>query len=268
MRWHAKEMFSSPFPHAHIIGVIPARFESSRFRGKPLALISGKSLIQRTYENAKRFKELKEIIVATDDMRISEHVKSFGGNVIMTSPNHATGTDRLAEVISKYSDFDSIDLVFNIQGDEPCLEPSVVSAVITALIEDSSAVMATAVVPLRSKEDALNHSVVKCVMDLKGNALYFSRSLIPQNKSGTFDPSYTYYKHLGAYCYTPEFLLNYSSLSPTPLENIENLEQLRVLEHGFRIKVACIEEKITSISVDRPDDIKKVEEWLLHNQSL
>jgi len=254
-------MFSSPDPY--VIGIIPARFESSRFRGKPLAPILGKSLIQRTYENSKRFKELKDIVVATDDARIFDHVKSFGGKVVMTSPGHPTGTDRLAEVITNHPEFDEADFIFNIQGDEPCLEPSIVTAVTNALIEDPNAAMSTAVVPLLSREEALNHSVVKCVMDLKGNALYFSRSLIPQNQSGSFDPSFNYYRHIGAYCYTPDFLLSYSSLSPTPLQEMEKLEQLRVLEHGFRIKVACIEEKITSFGVDTPEDIIRAEKWLI-----
>lgn len=249
-----------------IIGIIPARFESSRFRGKPLAPISGKTLIQRTYENAKKFKELKDIVIATDDARIFDHVREFGAKAIMTSSHHPTGTDRLAEVIKSYPDVDKLDLVFNIQGDEPCLDANVVSAVIDALLKDPSAALSTAVVPLFFKEDVLNPSIVKCVFDLKGNALYFSRAAIPQHQTRTFDPTVNYYRHLGVYCYTPHFLLNYSSLPPTPLEQIEKLEQLRVLEHGFRIKVAFIEENVTSIGVDTPEDIKKVEEWLLKHR--
>lgn len=247
-----------------IIGIIPARFASTRLPGKPLLPILGKSLIQRTWENAKRFKELNNLVVATDDERIFDHVKAFGGKVVMTSNECNTGTDRLAEVIRNHKEFESCDYVFNIQGDEPCLDPSIVASVTQILVNDPEAVMSTAAVPFYSEEEALNPSVVKCVMDLKGNALYFSRSLIPHHRGKVFDPaSNNYYRHLGVYCYTPDFLLNYEALAETPLQKMESLEQLKVLEHGYRIKIAVITEQNESVGVDTLEDIKKLERILV-----
>lgn len=254
-------MFSRSFPST--IGIIPARFASTRFPGKPLAKILDKSLIHHTYDNAKKFKELKDVIVATDDKRIFEHVRDFGGKVVMTSPHCKTGTDRLAEVIKNNAEFENCDYVFNIQGDEPFLEAKIINEVVKQMIEDKEAHVGTAVTRLHSKEDALNPSVVKCVVDLRGNALYFSRSLIPFNRDGALDlDSFSYYRHLGVYCYTPEFLLRYEQLSSTPLSELENLEQLKVLEHGYRIKVAILNEKSMSLGVDTPEDIEKIERFL------
>jgi len=246
----------------HIIGVIPARYGSSRFPGKPLALISGKSLIQRTYENACRFSELKEILVATDDQRIADHVRDFGGKAVMTSTDCPTGTDRIAEVLSRYPEFAHVDYVFNIQGDEPCVHPDLITHVSRLIIEDPSAVMATAAIPFHSKEEAQRPSVVKCLIDIHHNALYFSRALAPVNIHGHFNERNPYYRHVGVYCYTKDFLLHYANLPSTPLQEIEQLEQLKVLEHGYRIKVAIVSEKALSPAVDLPEDIKKVEQVL------
>ncbi len=241
-----------------IIGMIPARYGSTRFPGKPLALIKGKTLIQRTYENGSKCPLLDALYVATDDPRIFDHVISFGGKAVMTSPNCPTGTERLAEAIR--ANFSSVDIIINIQGDEPLLEPKVIENVVKILEEDPVAVMSTAVVKIRSAEEALSRSVNKCVMDEKGNALYFSRGLIPHGHSGTWQPDITYYKHLGIYGYRRDFLFHYAELSPTPLQQAEDLEQLKVLEHGFRIKVAIVESD--SIGVDRPEDINKIEQLL------
>jgi 3-deoxy-manno-octulosonate cytidylyltransferase (CMP-KDO synthetase) len=249
------------------VGIIPARYGSSRFPGKPLALISGKSLIQRTYENAKRFKELCEVVVATDDERIFSHVESFGGKAVHTSADCPTGTDRLAEVVRNKPEYQQIDYFFNLQGDEPLVDPSVISKICILMQDDKEAVMGTAVVPLSSKKEAMRPSVVKCVMDLKQNALHFSRSLIPVTQSGEFNPRHTYYRHIGIYCYTRELLLHYAELPATPLQEMEQLEQLKLLEHGYRIKVAVVQENTISPAVDYPEDIKNVEQVLCNLNS-
>lgn len=241
-----------------IIGMIPARYGSTRFPGKPLSLISGKSLIQRTYENAQRCSFLDGVVVATDDERIFNHVKDFGGEAVMTSVDCPTGTERLAQAI--HANFKDVDIVINIQGDEPLLEPEVIQKVGEILLNDPVAVMSTAVVKIDNEEDAYSRSVNKCIMDTNSNALYFSRSLLPGGHSGKWDPNQTYYKHLGIYGYRRDFLFHYAELSPTPLQLAEDLEQLKVLEHGFRIKVAVVDS--VSIGVDTPEDISKVERML------
>lgn len=242
------------------LGIIPARFGSTRFPGKPLALIDGKTLIQRTYENAKKCQALDDLVVATDDAAIFKHVIHFGGKAVMTSSNCPTGTERLAEVIRNNEGFSEYEAIINIQGDEPFLESEVIDQVIQKLFEDELAVMSTAVTKLRSKEEAENSSVNKCVMDRQGNALYFSRSLIPSGHTGAWQPNVTYYKHLGIYGYRRDFLLHYAELQPTPLQLAEDLEQLKVLEHGFRIKVAIVES--SSIGIDKPEDINKIRHLL------
>lgn len=242
-----------------IIGIIPARYASTRFPGKPLILIQGKSLLQRTYENAKKAK-LDELIVATDDEKIFEHVKGFGGKVMMTSPDHLTGTDRIAEVLQRNPNWMKAAVIINIQGDEPCIEPSSLDAIVEALISDPSANMSTAVTPLRTKIEAESSAVVKCVFDKKNHALYFSRTLLPSNKKHAYNPSASYYRHIGVYAFRPSFLLEYGKLPPTPLQLEEDLEQLKILEHGYRIKIAVLDH--ISIGVDTPEDIKQVELWL------
>lgn len=243
-----------------IIGIIPARYGSTRFPGKPLFPILGKTLLQRTYENAKRAASLSEIIVATDDQLIFDHVKSFNGLVVMTSPGCPTGTDRLAEVLHLHPQWKQAAVIVNIQGDEPCLDPQAIDIVSQALLDDPKGDMSTVVTPLISEEEALNPSIVKCVIDQKGNALYFSRALIPSNKRHRFNKQTSYFRHLGLYAYRPTFILEYQHLSPTPLQLEEDLEQLKVLEHGYRIKVAVVDH--VSIGVDTPEDIHKIEQWL------
>lgn len=243
-----------------VIGMIPARFASTRFPGKPLALIKGKTLIQRTYENAKNSKSLDEVIVATDHPGIFDHVKEFGGEVVMTSPDCPTGSDRMAEVLQKESRFKDIEIAVNIQGDEPCLESFVIDEVVKILLNDPEAVMSTAVMKIVSEEEAYSSSVPKCTFDLHQNALYFSRALIPSSKAQRFNPETAYYKHIGIYGFRRDFLLKYGQLPRTPLQLAEDLEQLKVLEHGYRIKTAIVESK--SIGVDLPEDIQKVERLL------
>jgi 3-deoxy-manno-octulosonate cytidylyltransferase (CMP-KDO synthetase) len=243
-------------PNHKVIGIIPARFGSKRFPGKTLADINGKTLVQCTYENALLSKSLEALYVATDDQRIMEAVVNFGGRAILTSPSCPTGSDRLAEVL-RMPEFSEVEVVMNIQGDEPCLEPEVIDQVIAALISDPLASMSTACMPIHSQEESDNPNCVKCVLDLQGNALYFSRARIPAG----FDCQLkNYNKHLGVYAYRKEFLLHYAALPPTPLQLAEDLEQLKVLEHGFRIKVAKVNSQ--SIGVDTPEDLIKVKSRL------
>lgn len=243
-----------------VLGVIPARYGSVRFPGKPLANISGKTLIQRTYENALRCPSIESLIVATDHPAIFEHVQSFGGQVFMTSSQCPTGSDRIAEVLRAEKQFLDADIIVNVQGDDPCIDPKSLDSVIAVLKADPSCVVATPVVKIESEEEALSPHVVKCVLDQNHCALYFSRSLIPGNKRGLYDPLQTYYRHLGIYVYRREFLLEYGQLPTTPLQLTEDLEQLKILELGHRIKVAVVNESSPDVNV--PEDIKKIEQLL------
>lgn len=243
-----------------VAGVIPARYGSSRFPGKPLAKIAGKSLIQRTYESCQQCSLLDAIFVATDDERIYEHVKEFGGQVVMTSKDCPTGTDRIIEAVQKEAILKNASIIINIQGDEPCIEATVIQSVIELLLTDPQAVMSTAIMKIQSETEANNPFVVKCSVDRQGNALYFSRALIPSNPKRAFNPTIAYFKHIGIYGFRREFLFTYGQLERTPLQLAEDLEQLKVLEHGYKIKTALVESK--SISVDHPEDIKKVESYL------
>lgn len=242
-----------------IIGIIPARYGSTRFPGKPLAKISGKSLIQRTYENARQCSLLQDVIVATDDERIFQEVLAFNGNAVMTSPTCPTGTERLAEVV-KNSGYDDVELMVNIQCDEPLIKAATLDQVIQILQESPEAVMSTAAAKITSKEDALDPNTVKCVINVKGEALYFSRTLIPNGHQGRWQPHVTYYKHIGVYAYRRQFLMHYPELAPTSLQMAEDLEQLKVLEHGYIIKVAVVKDDV--VGVDTPEDIRKIESLL------
>ncbi len=231
-----------------VIGIIPARYGSTRFPGKPLHLIAGKSLIQRTWEQVVQSHEINRVIVATDDQKILEHVESFGGEAVMTSSDCATGTDRIAEVVrSDPMTFEEVDIVVNIQGDEPCIEPETIDRVIHSVGDLD--LCATAVTRIKNPDELHTPSVVKCVVDQWGDALYFSRLPLPGA-----------YRHVGIYAFDTDFLLEYSQLADTPLQKAENLEQLKILEHGNMIKVAVVEE--SGIGVDVPEDVEEVEEWL------
>ena len=244
------------------VGLIPARYGSTRFPGKPLAPIAGKSLIQRTYENASK-SSLERVIVATDDQRIYDHVIEFGGEVIMTSPECPTGTDRLAEAVRSDPELRAADVIVNIQGDWPCIPPTTIDAVAGVLEEGD--VMGSAVMPLRHPEQLFDPAMVKCTLGADGRALYFSRSPIPYPRDDALPPTTRYYGHLGIYSYRPHFLLQYTQLPMTPLQQLESLEQLKVLEHGYAIRLCVVEE--TGPSVDRPEDIEKVEQYLCLNTS-
>ncbi len=243
-----------------VVGCIPARWSSTRFPGKPLATILGKSLIQRTYENALRSDVLDALVVATDDERIRKHVEGFGGVVVMTSTGCRNGTERLAEALGKSAVLASADIVVNVQGDEPCVSPEAIEGMVSRLVEDEAAVMSTVVVPLRDEKLARDSSVVKCVVDRSGAALYFSRALIPGNKLGVWNANVPCYQHLGLYAYRREFLLEYAALPATPLQESEDLEQLGALEHGYRIAVAVVEG--VGVGVDTPEDLERLEKVL------
>lgn len=236
-----------------IVGIIPARYSSSRFPGKPLAEIVGRPMIHHVYERACRAAMLEEVLVATDDQRIFDAVCSFGGEVIMTRPDHPTGTDRLAEVASRLS---AADIIVNIQGDEPLVAPAAIDGVVKALKENRNVVMSSVMVPITDLMDIWNANVVKVVVDLDSYALYFSRAPIPclPNDSAVAGP---WKRHIGLYAYRRDFLLLLSTLPRTPLERIERLEQLRVLENGYRIKMVELAED-HSIGVDTPEDLQRV----------
>lgn len=233
-----------------IIGAIPSRYSSTRLPGKPLKDICGKSMVQRVYERAKQSKLLDEIIVATDDMRIIEEVKKFGGQAIMTSLNHPNGTSRIAEAVK---DIDA-DLVINIQGDEPLIRYEMIDELIEALIKDKSKVMATLCYKLNDKNKYQDENVVKVVCDIYGNALYFSRSLIPYPRK---EINYKVYEHIGIYGYKNSFLQEFVKLDDTPLSIMESLEQLKVLECGYKLFVIETKYNYNALSIDTQEDLEE-----------
>lgn len=237
-----------------IFGIIPARFGSTRFPGKPLALILGKPMIQHTYESASRSKLLKDLIVATDDRGIFETVKSFGGKCMMTSKDHPTGTDRLIEVASS---LEPNSIIVNIQGDEPDIDPDLIDGVIQLKLNHRDWEMTTGACPITELSERTDPNRVKVVFTKDNKALYFSRSLIPS----LFKKEIPVYKHLGIYCYERDVLLSYNKLPQSELEVSESLEQLRALEAGLSIGVYVTQKP--SLSVDVPEDISLVEQALL-----
>lgn len=232
-----------------IIGIIPARYGSTRLHAKPLANINGKPMVQHVFENASRSKLLSMIIVATDDKRIFETVMGFGGNAIMTSKSHKSGTDRVGEAARKMK----CEIAVNIQGDEPYVHPANIDRAIEPLLKDKAINVSTLCCRISDKKDISNPNIVKVVLDNDNFALYFSRSVIPHNRDGG---NVTYYKHLGLYVYRNSYLQKLVRLKPVKIEMAEKLEQLRVLVNGERIKV--IETKIDSHSVDTKEDLKKI----------
>lgn len=234
--------------------IIPARFGSTRLPGKPLADLHGKPMIQHVYERACQAKRIRQVFVATDHEAIVKAVAEFGGQAVLTSPDHPTGTDRLAEVARDHTD---ADILINVQGDEPLIDPAVIDNLAKAMTAEPQPPMAT-VKTVMAESDYSNPAAVKVVTDKNGRALYFSRSLIPFGR--VLGPHYSVYKHLGIYAYKRDFLLQYAKLNPTPLEQAESLEQLRALEHGFAIQV--IETDSVTIGVDTAEDLEKVRQIL------
>ncbi|MBW1954289.1 MAG: 3-deoxy-manno-octulosonate cytidylyltransferase [Deltaproteobacteria bacterium] len=237
-----------------IVAVIPSRYASSRFEGKPLAEISGKPMIQRVYEQARKNRTVRDVVVATDDPRIAGAVEAFGGRVVMTSPAHRSGTDRTAEA-AEILGLRGKDIVMNIQGDQPLIHPESLSEVAAPLMKDPDLSMATLAFAIVDPRERTDPKDVKVVFDTQGFALYFSRSRIPFPRDPGKDPPV--YKHLGVYAYTVDFLKRFQSLPEGALERIEKLEQLRALEHGYEIKVVITDHD--SPEVDLPVDIPRIE---------
>jgi 3-deoxy-manno-octulosonate cytidylyltransferase (CMP-KDO synthetase) len=240
-----------------IIGVIPSRYAAQRFPGKPLALIRGKPLVQWVYEGCRAAQLLDDVIVATDDERIRKVVEDFGGTAVMTSPNHPSGTDRVAEVAAQIP----CAIVINIQGDEPLVRPLIIDALAKAMIDEPDVPMATLARRITRAEDLENPNVVKVVMDTRQRALYFSRCAIPYERdAAAAGRDATHWAHLGIYAYRREALLKLVTLPVSMLERAEKLEQLRALENGFAIKV--VETTHKTVGVDRPEDVATVERIL------
>jgi len=244
----------------HTIALIPARYGSTRFPGKPLAPILGKPLIQRVYERARLAPGLDAVYVATDDARIRDCVAGFGGQTVLTRPDHPSGSDRLAEA-SFLLRLASDDLVINIQGDQPLFPPELIEQLALALKQDPLAAMATPARRVDDLEQGVNPNVVKVVFDRQGRALYFSRSLLPFWRDGQAP---YFYKHIGIYAYRVDFLQKFVTLPPGRWEEAEKLEQLRALEHGFPIRI--VETGGDTLEVDTPEDLKKAEVYLRQAQ--
>lgn len=251
--------------NSKVVAIIPARYASTRLPGKPILDIAGKPMVVRVADRARQVTAINRIIIATDDQRIFDAVAAAGEDVMMTSPDHPTGTDRLAEVAAQLD----ADIIVNVQGDEPLIEPETIESALAPLLTDSSIAMSTTSEPIESAADLLNPNVVKVVTDPAGFALYFSRSPIPFPRAavqahGSLEAAVTaapalldrYAKHTGMYIYRREFLLTYAKLPSTPLEQSELLEQLRALEHGYKIKVVKVAHR--SIGVDTPEDLERV----------
>ncbi|MBQ3337915.1 MAG: 3-deoxy-manno-octulosonate cytidylyltransferase [Selenomonadaceae bacterium] len=235
-----------------VICVIPARYSSTRLPGKPLKDICGKPMICRVWERASRAKSVAEVIVATDDERILQTVEKNFGRAMMTRADHKTGTDRLAEVAEKFSD---AEVIVNVQGDEPLIEPSLIDDLVAEFVKDKNLQMATVATELTDADEMKNPNNVKVVLDKNDDALYFSRALIPFPRNAGRAKTF---KHIGIYAYRRNFLLAYAKMEPTPLEQSESLEQLRALENGFKIRV--IKSSCRFVGVDTEEDLKLVNE--------
>lgn len=250
-----------------VVAIIPARFGSTRLPGKPLAQIGGRPMIQHVYQSAAKAKVLDRVIVATDDRRIEAAVKNFGGEVMMTSPDHASGTDRLAEVARKIK----ADLLVNVQGDLPFVSAKTITQAVQPLRRDGNIPMGTVCTAIFDESEWRNPNIVKVLTDKARLAMLFTRAPIPFQRNDAIDPSGKKtagrskrrlwgYRHLGLYVYRRDFLLKFSRLPPTALEQIESLEQLRALENGYRIYVAQVDER--SVEVDTPADLLRAENYL------
>jgi 3-deoxy-manno-octulosonate cytidylyltransferase (CMP-KDO synthetase) len=242
------------------VAIIPARFASSRLPGKPLADICGKPMIQHVVERTRQASCIDDVIVATDDTRIKDAVEAFGGRAVMSPAELSSGTDRVAFVARALPE---AEIIVNVQGDEPVIEPAMIDEAVRSLVADSGAVAATLVRKIETPEELLSVSVVKAVLDRDGNCLYFSRSTIPFVRDVPL-PDWlarqVHYKHIGLYVFRREFLLRYTELPATALEGLEKLEQLRILEYGYRIKAVVT--TYNSVTVDTPEDLERVRRLL------
>ncbi|QQL44710.1 3-deoxy-manno-octulosonate cytidylyltransferase [Sulfuriroseicoccus oceanibius] len=251
-----------------IAAVIPARWASSRFPGKPLHPIAGKPMIQRVWERCRQCQSIDRVIIATDDQRIADAATAFGADVTMTRADHASGTDRIAEVMEKNPD---VDAVVNVQGDEPMIDPALVDELASLLRTDPSLQMATAANVIDTTTEAgmkrfLDPNVVKVVRNATGDALYFSRSPIPHNRDGAVIPAASPLHHKGIYAYTRKLLLDFITWPPSPLEQSEALEQLRALDHGITIRVITTDDE--SPGVDTPEQVATIEALIAADPSL
>lgn len=263
---HSASSFQGSVKTLRIVVAIPARFASKRLPGKPLAQIAGKSMIRRVVERAQMASGVDEVLVATDDDRIVREVESFGGVAVMTSPDHPSGTDRLAEVFAGRQ----ADVIVNVQGDEPFLDPELIEALILPFNSEKDLKFATLKTPISDSSDLFDATVAKLVVDAFDNVIYFSRAPIPFIRDSmriekgclTVDDisNLKLYKHVGIYAYRREFLLEFASWDPSPAERLEKLEQLRALHHGVRIKAITVRHE--GFSVDTPEDLRLANERL------
>ncbi len=235
-----------------VIGVIPARYKSTRLPGKPLLGISGKPMIQQVYEHAKKSKYISDLIIATDDARIYKCVLGFGGKAVMTSGKHKSGTDRICEAVKKIK----ADIIVNIQGDEPFIDYKNIDKAIEPLLTDNNLNISTLAIKMMNNKEIADPNKVKVVFDKSGNALYFSRSAVPYNRDNI---KTDHFKHIGLYVYRKSFLMKYKNLKQTKLEVAEKLEQLRILEHGVKIKVIITNKD--SFSIDTGEDYRKYKNY-------
>ena len=240
----------------NVIGVIPARYGSKRLKAKILADLLGKPMIQHVWERARQSALLSDLMIACDDERIRKAAVGFGAKAVLTSRKHTSGSDRIREVVKPLD----VDIVINIQGDEPLVHPTMIDGLVKAFREDASALMATVIKPVDDTKELNDPNVVKVVIDKNGFALYFSRSTIPYNREKIAFKKIGYYRHLGLYGYRKDFLLNFKNLPPSRLEKAEQLEQLRVLEAGYKIKTVLTTR--TAMAVDTQSDLKRVAAFL------
>lgn len=243
------------------IGIIPARYASTRFPGKPLAMVGDQSMIMRVYKQAKKAKSISEVFVATDDARIFDHVMTFGGRAIMTSEKHPSGTDRVFEAATKIisgPDAFKNTVIINIQGDEPFISPTAID-ILSGSFEDTEIGIATLIKKITAKEELSNPNVVKVITGKSRRAIYFSRSPMPHLRGielSDWISKYSYYKHIGIYAYRAEILRELAKLEPSPLELAEGLEQLRWLDNGYAIHTELTDYE--SIAIDTPEDLSKI----------
>jgi 3-deoxy-manno-octulosonate cytidylyltransferase (CMP-KDO synthetase) len=246
----------------NVLAVIPARYAATRLPGKPLVEIAGKPMIQHVWERVRRAQSVSRVVVATDDERIVRAVQAAGGEAVMTRADHRSGTERVAEVAAGDVGRNA-DILLNVQGDEPLIEPGAVDAAVAALADDEAVRVATIAVPIEKAADVMDPNIVKVVLDFDGNALYFSRAPIPWVRDSGVKVHARPLKHLGLYVFRRDALLEFDTLPPGELERIEQLEQLRWLENGYKIRVA--ETNFDSVSVDVPEDVARVEKLIQAN---
>jgi 3-deoxy-manno-octulosonate cytidylyltransferase (CMP-KDO synthetase) len=239
-----------------VVAIIPARYGSERLPGKPLAPIVGRPMIQHVVERTRQADRVSRVIVATDDERIKKAVEEFGGEAVLTRRDHPNGTDRIAEVAAHFE----ADIYVNIQGDEPLIDPGTIDAIVTEMVDDESIQIATPCTVITQRREIMDPNIVKVVRDFDGNGLYFSRAPVPWVRDERATVAAKHWKHIGLYGYRRDVLLEYPTLPPGELERIEQLEQLRWLENGFRIRM--LETEYDAISVDVPADVTRVEKIL------